>query len=141
MSRASASESIFNPSGHGPTGTVAEGVERSIEIVPPGRDGIINILLHVRNDLPDEQLGPVADMIEGLTPPEIMEIVRRAKECASGCPSPLARRPQKRRSTGIGNLIEAECEFLRAEIYWRSDAVIDTRLLSALDRYSARAYG
>jgi DNA polymerase-3 subunit epsilon len=34
---------------------------------------------------------------------------------------------------------EAECEFLRAEIYRRSDAVIDTRLLSALDRYSARA--
>jgi DNA polymerase III subunit epsilon len=36
---------------------------------------------------------------------------------------------------------EAECEFLRSEIYRRSEAVIDTRLLSAFDRYSARANG
>lgn len=35
----------------------------------------------------------------------------------------------------------AECEFLRSKIYRRSDAVIDTRLLSAFDRYSARANG
>lgn len=37
--------------------------------------------------------------------------------------------------------VEAECEFLRSEIYRRSDAFIDARLLSAFDRYSARANG
>jgi cell division protease FtsH len=58
-------------------------LERSIEIVPPGRDGIINILrFHVRKDLPDEQLGSIADLIEGLTPAEIMETVRRARRNA-----------------------------------------------------------
>ena len=58
-------------------------LERSIEIVPPLRDGIINILrFHVRKDLPDETLGPIADLIEGLTPAEIMETVRRARRNA-----------------------------------------------------------
>lgn len=58
-------------------------LERSIEIAPPGRDGIINILrFHVRKDVPDEQLGLVADLIEGLTPAEIMETVRRARRNA-----------------------------------------------------------
>jgi cell division protease FtsH len=58
-------------------------LERSIEIAPPGRDGIINILrFHVRKDLPDEKLGPIADLIEGLTPAEIMETVRRARRNA-----------------------------------------------------------
>jgi hypothetical protein len=58
-------------------------LERSIEIAPPSRDGIVNILrFHVRNDLPDHHLGPVADLIEGLTPAEIMETVRRARRTA-----------------------------------------------------------
>jgi cell division protease FtsH len=58
-------------------------LERSIEITPPGRDGIINILrFHVRKDVPDEQLGPIADLIEGITPAEIMETVRRARRIA-----------------------------------------------------------
>jgi cell division protease FtsH len=58
-------------------------LERSIEIVPPGRDGILNILrFHVRKDLPHEQLGMIADLIEGLTPAEIMETVRRARRKA-----------------------------------------------------------
>jgi ATP-dependent Zn protease len=58
-------------------------LERSIEISPPDRDGVINILrFHVRRDVPDDQLGPVADLIEGLTPAEIMEIVRRARRNA-----------------------------------------------------------
>jgi hypothetical protein len=58
-------------------------LERSIEIAPPNRDGIVNILrFHVRNDLPDDQLEPVADLIEGLTPAEIMETVRRARRMA-----------------------------------------------------------
>jgi cell division protease FtsH len=58
-------------------------LERSIEITLPGRDGIINILrFHVRKDVPDKQLGPIADLIEGLTPAEIMETVRRARRNA-----------------------------------------------------------
>jgi cell division protease FtsH len=58
-------------------------LERSIEILPPGREGIINILrFHVRKDVPDEQLGPIADRIEGLTPAQIMETVRRARRIA-----------------------------------------------------------
>ena len=36
---------------------------------------------------------------------------------------------------------EAECDFLRSEVYRRSDATFDTRLLNAFDRYSARANG
>jgi DNA polymerase-3 subunit epsilon len=33
-------------------------------------------------------------------------------------------------------VFDAECEFLRADIYQRRDAIFDARLLTAFDRYS-----
>lgn len=37
------------------------------------------------------------------------------------------------------SVFEEECRFLRADIYRRSDATLDTRLLTAFERYSSRA--
>ena len=36
-------------------------------------------------------------------------------------------------------VFDAECEFLRADIYQRRDAIFDARLLTAFDRYSRRS--
>ena len=58
-------------------------LERAIEIGPLGPDGILNVLkFHVAGDLPERELGPVAETLEGYTPAEIMELVRSARRAA-----------------------------------------------------------
>lgn len=58
-------------------------LERAIEIKPPERDGILNIVrFHVRGGLPDEELMAAIGLMEGFTPAEIMETVRSARRKA-----------------------------------------------------------
>ncbi|WP_426440424.1 AAA family ATPase [Bradyrhizobium genosp. P] len=58
-------------------------LERAIEIVAPGPDGILNILrFHVRGSLSDDELREIVGLFEGSTPAEIMETVRRARRKA-----------------------------------------------------------
>jgi cell division protease FtsH len=58
-------------------------LERGIEILPPGPDGILNILrFHTRGSMTDKELVTVVGHLEGATPAEIMEMVRRANRLA-----------------------------------------------------------
>lgn len=58
-------------------------LERTIEVLPPGPEGILNVLrFHVGSSFGDDQLRKVADPLEGMTPAEIMELVRRARRHA-----------------------------------------------------------
>jgi cell division protease FtsH len=58
-------------------------LERAIEIGPLGPEGILNVLKFlVAQDLPERELGSVAEMLEGYTPAEIMELVRSARRAA-----------------------------------------------------------
>jgi cell division protease FtsH len=57
-------------------------LERAIELIPPGPDGIQNILRFHARELRGEDLGPVAGLLEGFTPAEIMETVRAARRFA-----------------------------------------------------------
>jgi ATP-dependent Zn protease len=58
-------------------------LERAIEIVAPGPDGILNILrFHVRGGLPDHELRSIVGLFEGSTAAEVMETVRRARRKA-----------------------------------------------------------
>lgn len=58
-------------------------LERAIEIVAPGPDGILNVLrFHLRGKLSDDEIGTTIGLFEGCTPAEIMETVRRAQRRA-----------------------------------------------------------
>lgn len=58
-------------------------LERAIEITAPGPEGILNILrFHVREGLTAQNLRPVAELLDGFTPAEIMETVRSARRTA-----------------------------------------------------------
>jgi cell division protease FtsH len=58
-------------------------LERAIELTPPCPAGIQNILrFHVGSDLREKELQPVAGLLEGFTPAEIMEVVRAARRTA-----------------------------------------------------------
>ncbi len=58
-------------------------LERAIEIVAPGPDGILNVLrFHLKGKLSDDDLGAMIGLFEGFTPAEIMETVRRARRKA-----------------------------------------------------------
>jgi hypothetical protein len=73
-------------------------LERAIEIVAPGPDGILNVLrFHLRGKLSDDELGTTIGLFEGFTPAEIMETVRRAQRRAR----------HDRRELSIGDLRSA----------------------------------
>lgn len=58
-------------------------LERAIEILPPGPEGILNVLLfHVRDEVPEQDLRSVTALMEGFTPAEVMEAVRSARRKA-----------------------------------------------------------
>lgn len=58
-------------------------LERAIEILPPGPDGILNILrFHVRGELADNELVDAVGILANSTAAEIMETVRSARRKA-----------------------------------------------------------
>lgn len=65
-------------------------IERSIEIKPPGVAGVINILRHHLNgELAAADLTALAQLIEGSTPAEIMNVVKSARRLARQAKRPL----------------------------------------------------
>lgn len=87
-------------------------LERAIEIKRPDYDGTLNILrYHVAGEVPDDDLGEIAALIENSTGAEIMQCVREARRLA-------------RRRKGALSLVDLRAAALpksdlRPETLWR----------------------
>jgi hypothetical protein len=99
-------------------------LERAIEIQRPDVAGIVNILrFQLAGDLPDADLTPVAEIVEGATAAELMDLVRSARRIARQAGRVLTQ--EDLRTIAFGQSASEDPDFLRrAAIHEAGHAVI-----------------
>lgn len=99
-------------------------LERAIEIQRPDVAGIVNILrFQLAGDLPDADLIPVAEIVEGATAAELMDLVRSARRIARQAGRVLTE--EDLRAVAFGQSASEDGDFLwRTAIHEAGHAVI-----------------
>jgi cell division protease FtsH len=116
-------------------------LERAIEIVLPDAAGVANIMrFHLKQDLLSADLTDIAELMEGSTPAELMEIVRGARRAARYANRGLTIGDLRARVIGSGN--EDAAYLRRVSIHEATHAVASIVIpVGSLVRVQIRSQG